>query len=155
MSSSWRARITRTATSPRFATRTRLNRIERPAEHRLDLEQELAELDRVAVRDVDPADDAVEVGLDLVHQLHRLEDAERLAGKDRRSLLHERWRPGRGRPVEGPDHRRLDADDTVGRRLERGRRDILLRRSGRRRSGSRHTRVGLLATPDRDAHAGL
>src|SRR5918993_1489536 len=114
MSSSCSARITRTATSPRLATRTRLNGIERPPQHRLDLEQKLSELDWVAVGDVDLADDAVEVGLDLVHELHRLEDAERLAGKDRRSLLHERRRSGRGRPVEGPDHRRLHANDSVG-----------------------------------------
>src|ERR687897_1130256 len=114
MPSSWSARITRTATSPRLATRTRLNGIERPPQCRLDLEQHLAELHGLAVLDVDPADDAVEVGLDLVHQLHRLEDAERLAGKDRRSLLHERRRSRRGRPVEGPDHRRLHANDSVG-----------------------------------------
>ena len=45
----------------RLATRTRLNRIDRPPRRRLDLEQELAELDGIAVRDVDPPDDAVEI----------------------------------------------------------------------------------------------
>src|SRR5918995_133529 len=156
-SSSWSARITRTATSPRLATRTRLNGIERPPQCRLDLEQHLAELHGLAVLDVDPADDAVEVGLDLVHQLHRLEDAERLAGKDRRSLLHERWRSGRRRAVKGPHHRRLHANDSVGRWLDCGRRDVLLGRSRRRRRWSRchRSRVGLLTAPDRDAHAGL
>src|SRR5215210_3754391 len=92
--SSWSARMTRTATSPRFATRTRLKRIERAAEDRLDLEQELAELDGVAVLDVNALDDSVEIGLDLVHQLHCLEDAQRLARGDRRALLDERRRAG-------------------------------------------------------------
>src|SRR5215210_6240366 len=109
MSSSCRARITRTATSPRFAIRTRLNGIERAAERGFDLEQELAELDRIAVRRMHLAHDAVQLGLDLVHQLHRLEDAERLPRRDGRSLLDEGWRPRGSGAVEGADHRRLDA----------------------------------------------
>src|SRR5215218_10979206 len=156
MSSSWRARITRTATSPRFATRTRLNGIERPPEHRLDLEQELSELDGIAVPDVDAADDAVEVGLDLVHQLHRLEDAERLAVCDRRALLDERRRSGRRRPVERPDHRRLDADEAVRRRFhgKEWRHQVVGRRCRRGRSGSRRG-LGLLAATNRYTHTGL
>src|SRR5258707_347524 len=114
--------MTRTATSPRFATRTRENiarggprtslamsdleaasaaptqpsfarlatrcahgmsqRVERTSDHRLELEQELSEFDRCGVLDVDRADDAVDVRLDLVHQLHRLEDAECLPRAD-------------------------------------------------------------------------
>src|SRR5215210_449052 len=105
--------MTRTATSPRFATRTRLNSIERPAQRRLDLEQQLAELHRVAVRRMHLPHDAVELGLDLVHQFHRLEDAERLPGGDGRSLLDKGWRAGAGRSVERPDHRRLDAYDAI------------------------------------------
>ena len=49
--------------------------------------------------------------LDLVHQLHRLEDAERLPGRDRVALLDERRRARLRRAVEGADHRRLDADE--------------------------------------------
>src|SRR5918994_4584994 len=122
MSSSCRARITRTATSPRFAIKTRLNRIERPPEHGLDLEQELPELDGVAVRDVDLADHSLEVGLDLVHQLHGLEDAERLADRDGRTLLDEGGCARRRRAVEGADHRRLDPHEPVGGGLAAGRR---------------------------------
>jgi len=39
--------MTRTAISPRFATRTRLNTVEREAGDRLELEQQLPELDRL------------------------------------------------------------------------------------------------------------
>src|SRR5438309_1938616 len=126
MPSSCSARITRTAISPRFATRTRLNtrkslRIgpfghglalprppapdasrpaataraararappprararshDRSARQRLEVEQRLPELDRRCVLDVDRADDGLELGLYLVHELHRLENAERLPG---------------------------------------------------------------------------
>src|SRR5205814_6677121 len=75
--SSCSARITRTAISPRFATRTRLN-MERTPVQRLELEQQLAVLDGCAVDDMELADDPLDLGLDLVHQLHGLEDAERL-----------------------------------------------------------------------------
>ena len=66
---------------------------------------------------MDRADDRLGVGLDLVHQLHRLEDAERLPRADRVALLDERRRAGLRRAVEGADHRRLDADEAVARRL--------------------------------------
>src|SRR5437870_5064516 len=105
--SSCSARMTRTATSPRFATRTRLKRIERPPVQRLQLEEELAELDRLGVLDRDRPDDALDVGLHLVHELHRLEDAERLAGRDRVAHVDERRRSGLRRTVEGANHRRL------------------------------------------------
>src|SRR4051794_28748036 len=110
--SSCSARITRTATSPRFATRTLENiaragprtslamsvveaaaappprpsyarlpnasagdpsqRVERTSDDRLELEQQLSELDGLGVLDVDRPDDPVDVRLHLVHQLHRL-----------------------------------------------------------------------------------
>src|SRR3954465_6305674 len=114
MPSSCSARITRTAISPRLATRTRSNTLERRrAGERLEIEQHLPELDRLAVVDVDRPDDGLEVGLDLVHALHRLEDAERLAGRDAVADLHERRRPRLGRAVERADHRRLDPDEAV------------------------------------------
>src|SRR5438067_2955802 len=78
--SSCSARITRTATSPRFATSTRENivrgrprtslamsqRVERSTDHRLELEEHLSEFDGLCVLDEDRADDAVDVGLHLV-----------------------------------------------------------------------------------------
>src|SRR5215216_9977 len=158
MSSSCSARITRTATSPRLAIRTRLNGIERPPQHRLDLEQKLAELDWVAVGDVNPPDDSVELSLDLVHQLHRFEDAERLAAGDRSAFLHKRRRAGRGRPIESAYHRRLDPHKPVARRLagrwERLELELRRRRS-RGRGIGRRGRFGLLAAPDRDPHSRL
>src|SRR3712207_7159539 len=51
----------------------------RSPEHRLallDLEERLAVLDRVAVLGEHRDDGAVDLGLDLVHELHRLDDAE-------------------------------------------------------------------------------
>src|ERR671930_517185 len=73
--SSCSARITRTAISPRFATRTRenipLEGVQRLARDRLELEQQLPELDRLRVLDQDRAHDPVDVRLHLVHQLHR------------------------------------------------------------------------------------
>ena len=68
----------------------------RAAVDRLELEQQLPVLDRLGVLGVDPADDPLLLGLDLVHQLHRLEDAERLPDADRVALLDERRRPGEG-----------------------------------------------------------
>src|SRR5579862_2924496 len=145
MPSSCSARITRTAISPRFATRTRLN-IERSAVQRLELEQELAVLDRLCVAHVDLADDALDLGLDLVHQLHRLENAERLARRDRVTLLDERRLPGLRGTVERADHRALHAYETVVRR----RADRRLRR--RLRCGLRRNHRCLGSAPDADAH---
>src|SRR5438093_9302312 len=68
-----RQRMTRSAISPRLATSTFLNMLGR------DLEQRLAVLDRRAVLDEDSDHRAGDVGLDLVHQLHRLDDAKDLA----------------------------------------------------------------------------
>src|SRR2546423_15475836 len=76
--SSCSARMTRTATSPRFATRTRLKRIERPAVQRLELAEELAELHGLGVVDGDRPYAPLDIGLHLVHEHHRLADAEPL-----------------------------------------------------------------------------
>src|SRR4051794_15188936 len=113
MPSSWSARMTRTAISPRFATRTRLNGIQRSAGQRLELEEHLPEFDRLRVVDMDLPHHRLEVGLHLVHQLHGLEDAERLPRTDDVALLDERRRSRLGGPVERPDHRGLDTDDAV------------------------------------------
>ena len=68
----------RSAISPRLAIRIFLNM----GYLAPDREQPLAVLHRLAVLDVDLHDLAVVLGVDLVHQLHRFDDAEHLA------LLH-------------------------------------------------------------------
>src|ERR1044071_431843 len=73
------ARITRSAISPRLAISTFLNIGGSSPASLGDLEQRLAVLDRRAVLDEDSHDRAGDVGLDLVHQLHRLDDAQHLA----------------------------------------------------------------------------
>src|SRR5205807_1903977 len=97
MPSSCRARMTRTATSPRFAIRTRLNirrgpleRVERAGDRRLEIEENLPELDGLAVLDMDRAHGAFDLRFDLVHQLHGFEDAQGLAGRDGIAFLDER-----------------------------------------------------------------
>src|SRR5688572_18947186 len=74
MPSSRHAKMTRRATSPRFAIRIFLNmlmpwRRPSPASNR---EQALTVLHGLTVLDVDVHDLAVVLGVDLVHQLHRL-----------------------------------------------------------------------------------
>src|SRR4029450_9879151 len=98
-----------------------LKRVQGPREHRLEVEERLAELDGLPILDVDRADNALDLGLDLVHQLPRLEDAERLAGCDYVADLDERRRTRLRRPVKDADHRRLDSDRPVGRRFVHGR----------------------------------
>src|SRR5690606_1970472 len=75
MPSSRQARWIRSAISPRLAIRIFSNMS-------FDHEQRLAELHRRPVLDQDLADRAGGVGLDLVHQLHRLDDAQRVAFLD-------------------------------------------------------------------------
>src|SRR6185312_3464464 len=123
----------------------------------LELEQQLAVLDRLAVLGVDPRDEALLLGLDLVHQLHRLEDAEGLAGADGVALLDERRRARRRGAVKGADHRRLDPDH-AGIERRRGRRggSRLLLRGRRRRRGCGDRVLPCLGRPaDRDAETGV
>src|SRR6478735_8900932 len=90
MPSSRHARMTRNAISPRLAMRMRLN-IVLPD---FDLEQRLAVLDRLSVLDEDLHDRAFDLRLDLVHQLHGLDDAEHLALLDARADVDEGRRVG-------------------------------------------------------------
>src|SRR3954466_5277483 len=78
--SSRQARATRRAISPRLAMRTFSNTA---LLGRLEVHQHLLELDRVAVVDGELGDLAALGGGDLVHHLHRLDDADGLAGVDR------------------------------------------------------------------------
>src|SRR3569623_1399145 len=105
MPSSLQAWMMRRAISPRLAIRIFLN-IAPPALARLDGEERLAELDRLGVLGVDLGDHPVDVRLDLVHQLHRLDDAEHLPLLDPGADLDERAGVGRRRPIEGADDRR-------------------------------------------------
>ena len=82
----------------------------------LDDEQGLAVLDRLAVLDQDLDDGAGELGLDLVHQLHGLDDAEGVTGLDGAADRDEGLGTGVGGPVERADHRRLDGLATAGSR---------------------------------------
>src|SRR5947207_2972787 len=77
--------------------------------------QDLAELDGLAVFDGQLLDHAGHVGFDLVHDLHRFDDADYLAGRHATARLHVRLRAGLRRAVEGADHRRLDLQQRRGR----------------------------------------
>src|SRR5690606_11066534 len=72
----------------------------------LQLEQLLAELHAGPVLDQDFEDRSAVLGLDLVHELHRLDDAQRLAGFHDRSDFHEGTAVGRRRAVERSHERR-------------------------------------------------
>ena len=97
------------------------------------------------------------VGLDLVHELHRLDDAQRLSFRHAVAHLDEGLRAGRRRAVERAHHRALD--DVA---FRDGRRR-LGRRRGRRRTGrgNRHhlrhrgdrNAVGARPVGPRDPHA--
>src|SRR5262245_33651216 len=102
MPSSRHARMTRSAISPRLAIRIFLNTgTSSGGSGGLDPEQGLAELHRLPVLRQGLDDPPGLVRLDLVHQLHRLDDAEHLALAHHRPHLHEGRLVGRGRPVEG------------------------------------------------------
>src|SRR6185437_1565281 len=96
------ARWIRSAISPRLAIRIFSN-----MRGLLDQEQRLPVLHRLAVLHQDRLHRSRGVGLDLVQQLHRLDDAERLALGHRLSDLDERRRAGRGGAIESADHRGL------------------------------------------------
>src|SRR5688500_1817166 len=112
MPSSWHARITRRAISPRFAISTVLNTGDpgRASGPGIDAEEHLPVFHRDGVLDADLGDRALDVALQLVHELHRLDDAERVALAHARAPLDVRGRVGGGRAVERAHHRRLHVD---------------------------------------------
>src|SRR3954470_9035901 len=75
MPSSRQARWMRSAISPRLAIRIFSN-IQGSRRGSTDDEQRLAVLDRLAVLHQDCLDHARGIGLDLVHQLHRFDNAD-------------------------------------------------------------------------------
>src|SRR6185437_900362 len=74
----------------------------------LDQEKRLAVFHRLAVLHQDRLDRPRDVRLDLVEELHRLDDAEGLALGDGLADLDEGRRAGRGRAIERPHHGRLE-----------------------------------------------
>src|SRR5690348_14040902 len=106
MPSSRHARWMRSAISPRLAIRTLSNSLSEPLKAMSgNQEQRLAEFDGLAVLGEDRLDRAAGVGLDLVHQLHRLDDAKRVALSDAVADFDERRAAWRRRPIERADHR--------------------------------------------------
>src|ERR1700680_4283119 len=112
MPSSRHAKMTRRATSPRFAMRIFLNILTpgaaAPSLRRPDGEEPLPVLYGLPAFDVDIDDLAVVLRVDLVHQLHRLDDAEHLPLRHRRPDLDEGRRTRLRRAIEGTDDRRID-----------------------------------------------
>src|SRR5438105_1198699 len=76
-------------------------------------EEDLSEFHGRGVFDRHFADRAAHFRFDLVHDLHRLDDAQRLAGRDAAAALHVGTGAGLGRAVEGPHHGRLDLDQVA------------------------------------------
>src|SRR6185295_1946032 len=110
------AHITRSAISPRLAIRIlrKLTGSGPPsptrgaaASIRADGEERLAVLDGLPALVVDLDDLPRDLRLDLVHQLHGLDDAEHLAHAHAVTHVHEGWRAGVGRAVEGAHDRAL------------------------------------------------
>src|SRR5690606_28287350 len=102
MPSAWQARRMRSAISPRLAMTTLSSMAAGSADH----EQWLVELDRLAALGHYLEHRARDVGLDRVEHLHRLDDAEGVAGLDRLADGDERRLVRRRRSVERTDHRR-------------------------------------------------
>src|SRR5579883_1764241 len=104
MPSSRQARRMRRAISPRLAMTT----FSSMAWRLFDYEERLADLDRIAVARHDGGDPARAIGLDLIHHLHGLDDAEHLADLHLIADLDERLGARGGAGIEGADHGRRD-----------------------------------------------
>src|SRR5689334_14515211 len=102
MPSAWHARRMRSAISPRLAMTTLSSIAMTSADH----EQRLVELDRLARLDQDLQHRARDLGLDRIEHLHRLDDAEGVAGLDRLADGDERRLVRRRRGVVRAHHRR-------------------------------------------------
>src|SRR5437867_2833241 len=102
MPSSRHATITRSAISPRLAIRIFLNIL-----RGLDGKESLTVLDRLSVFHVAFHDFAVTLGVDLVHQLHRLDDAKHLPFANGVSHFGKRLGARVRRSIKRADDRRL------------------------------------------------
>src|SRR5205823_4403302 len=76
----------------------------------IDPEKRLSELDRLGVLHTYLPDEPRDFGLDLVHDLHRFDDAHDLPRGDAAPGLHVRLRARLGSGVKRPHHGRLDLD---------------------------------------------
>src|SRR4028119_805657 len=120
MPSSRQARMIRSAISPRLAMRT-LPIIYAPSPSAStgsrgvgpEAEKRLVVLDAARVLGQNLDDLAGDVGDDLVHHLHRLDDAEDLPRLDGVPHLDVGLLARRGRPVERADERRADRVQAV------------------------------------------
>src|SRR5580704_7513093 len=99
MPRSLHAQMMRSAISPRLATRIFLNGTD--AKERFSVFHRLPVLNELAF------DHAGGIGLDFVHQLHRFDDAENIAGCHLFAYTHEWRRAWRRAIVIGADNRRL------------------------------------------------
>src|SRR2546426_12006872 len=159
MPSSRQAQMMRRAISPRLAIRIFLNMEwegARSCRRALpDLEQRLPVLHRLAVRHERLEDLAVAIRLDLVHQLHRLDDAQHLALLHTIGDLDERtggWGAG---AVERAHDRRLhqmDVGGLDGRGTGGGRIQSLGGGSRRHRGNSEHGGARLAVPDGRPLH---
>src|SRR5580704_15752339 len=107
MPSSRHARIIRIAIVPRFATSNFLN-IEATSSGDFEDHQRLPVFYRISILDQYADHSPGGVGLDLVHHLHRLDDAQRLALAHLRPFLDEWGGIGRCCAIERPHHRAFD-----------------------------------------------
>src|SRR5215471_5180730 len=73
-------------------------------------EKDLSEFHRLCVLDAHLPNDTLHFRLDLVHDFHRLDDADHLSRRHARAVLDVRLGTGLGRLVERADHRRLDLE---------------------------------------------
>src|SRR5262245_48239901 len=108
MPSSLQERMTLNAISPRFATSIFLNMALFAALPRPNGEEFLAVFDRLAVFDERADDLPGHVRLDLVHQLHRLDNANHCPLLDEIAYRNKSFRRRRRRLIEGSDDWRLD-----------------------------------------------
>src|SRR5687768_12550657 len=134
MPSSLQAQMTRSAISPRFAIRILLNISARRPWSGPDREEGLAVLHGLPALVMDLHDLPRHLGLDLVHELHGLDDAQHLPDADAVSHAHEGRGVGIRRAVEGADDRALDHGEAGLGGRSRGRRRRW-RSLGRARSG--------------------
>src|SRR5205823_11139787 len=117
MPSSRAARMMRRAISARFAMRILWNISvpQPPPSDGLEPEELLSVLDRAAVLDEHLGEAAGLLRLDLVHQLHRFDDAEHLALLHHLAHVHEGRVVRRGGAVEGAHEGRVHCEGIVAR----------------------------------------